>query len=68
MLKEARAEIEELHVRLTGEEIRDSVAAPLHRGDNSPEILAKLVCVKLVVYTSLSFVECDSGAAKPSSV
>lgn len=55
-------------MRLTGEEIRDSVAAPLHRGDDSPEILPKLVCVKLVVYTSLSFIECDSGAAKPSSV
>lgn len=53
-------------MRLTGEEIRDSVAAPLHRGDDSPEILPKLVCVKLVVYTSLSFI--DSGAAKPSSV
>lgn len=68
MLKEARGEIAELHVRLTGEEIRDSVSAPLHRGDNSPEILPKLVCVKLVVYTSLSVIERDSGAAKSSSV
>lgn len=63
MLKEVRTEIEELDERLTGEEIR-----PLHRGDNSPEILPKLVCVKLVVYTSLSVIELDNGAAKPSSV
>lgn len=55
-------------MRLTGEEIRDSVATPLHSGDNSLEILPKLVYVKLFVYTSLSVIECDSGAAKPSSV